>query len=161
MFRCSYSISNLAEHNSYPRSGGIFFYWQAGVVCYLREQSYDLSSCSFSGASAGALTATLTCAEVDFYDATDLALQMAKNAGVWDRTLGLQGIWGPLIEAWLDTLLPQSIECVEGRLMLLVTRVPSLEKGRITTFDDRVDLIRCNMASIHLVRTMILIANGT
>jgi hypothetical protein len=123
------------------------------VVCYLREQGYDLSKCSFSGASAGALTATLACAEVDFYDATNLALKMAKSAGVWDRTFGLQGVWGPLIEEWLYTLLPESTQCVEGRLMLLVTPVPSLGKKKVSTFEDKIDLIRCNMASVHLVRT--------
>jgi predicted acylesterase/phospholipase RssA len=95
------------------------FYWQAGVITYLREQGYELSSCSFAGASAGALTATLTATKVDFYEATELALKLAADAGVWDRRRGLQNLWGPLIEEWLDMLLPESIESVEGRLSLL------------------------------------------
>jgi hypothetical protein len=142
-------VSN-GSHLIFP-GGGIFFYWQAGVVTYLREQGYDLHSCSFSGASAGALTATLATGGVDFYEATDLALKLAADAGVWDRTGGLQGIWGPLIEEWLDTLLPPSIEGIEGRLSLLVTPVPSFGKRKIFTFADKKDLIECNMASIHLV----------
>lgn len=133
--------------------GGIFFYWQAGVIEYLREQDYDLNSCTFSGASAGALTATLAATEVDFYEATDLALKMAADVGVWDRRGGLQGIWGPLIEEWLQTLLPPSIENIEGRLSLLVTPVPSFGKKKISTFLDKNDLIKCNMASVHLVST--------
>jgi hypothetical protein len=41
------------------------FYRQAGVITYLRENQYNLSSCKFSGASAGAITATLATGEVD------------------------------------------------------------------------------------------------
>jgi len=85
--------------------GGIFFYWQAGVVTYLRDHGYDLSAVTSTGASAGALTATLAATDVDYYKATDLALDMVKQAGVWDRTGGLQGIWGPMIYDWLDELL--------------------------------------------------------
>lgn len=120
-------------------------------MCYLREQGYDLSLCKFSGASAGALTSTLAAADVDFYEATDLALALAAKAGVWDRPLGLQGIWGPMIEQWLGTLLPESISSVEGRLLLLVTPVPSLGKTQVSKFKSKEDLIRCNMASVHLV----------
>lgn len=131
--------------------GGIFFYYQAGLVSYLREVGYDLSNCTFAGASAGALTATLTAAEVDFYEATDLALDMAAKAGVWDRSGGLQGIWGPMIEDWLEALLPQSIDFVQGRVTLLVTPVPSFGKTKVSMFHNRSDLIQCNMASVHLV----------
>ena len=130
--------------------GGIFFYYQAGLVNFLRE-GYDLSTCSFSGASAGALTATLTAADVDFYEATELALKLAADSGVWDRSGGLQGIWGPLIEEWLDSLLPTSIESLEDRITLLVTPIPSFGKTKVSSFEDRNDLIRCNMASVHLV----------
>jgi predicted acylesterase/phospholipase RssA len=136
------------SHLVFP-GGGIFFYWQAGVVSYLREQGYDLSSCTFSGASAGALTATLASTGVDFYKATELALELAGEAGVWDRRGGLQGIWGPMIEEWLDELLPPTIidETADGRLSLLVTPVPTFGKDKITKFTDRKDLIKCNMVS--------------
>lgn len=140
--------SRSTTHIVFP-GGGIFFYYQAGLVNFLRE-GYDLSSCTFSGASAGALTATLTASDVDFYEATDLALRLAKDAGVWDRTGGLQGIWGPMIEEWLDSLLPTSIESLQDKLTLLVTPVPSFGKTKISSFEDRKDLIRCNMASVHL-----------
>jgi hypothetical protein len=137
------------------RSGGIYFYWQAGVVCYLNEKGYDLDQCRMSGASAGALTATLAATRVNFYEATDLALTLAAKAKVWDRGLGLQGIWGPLIEEWLLALLPDEeaglMEYVdEGRLRLLVTPIPSFGKLAISKYEDKIDLIRCNMASIHL-----------
>ena len=130
--------------------GGIFFYYQAGLINFLRER-YDLSTCSFAGASAGALTATLTAADVDFFEATDLALKMAADAGVWDRSGGLQGIWGPMIEEWLDALLPESIDTLQDRITLLVTPIPSFGKKKISRFQNKQDLIKCNMASVHLV----------
>jgi hypothetical protein len=145
--------TSSSPHIIFP-GGGIFFYYQAGLVNYLRENGYDLSNCSFSGASAGALTATLTATDVDFYSATDLALGMAAKAGVWDRTAGLQGIWGPMIEEWLDTLLPLSIDSIQDRVTLLVTPVPSFGKAKISQFFDRTDLIHCNMASVHLVSSI-------
>jgi hypothetical protein len=143
-------VASSSPHIVFP-GGGIFFYYQAGLVSFLRESGYDLSNCTFAGASAGALTATLTATDVDFYEATDLALKMAAKAGVWDRSAGLQGIWGPMIEDWLDTLLPPSIDPIQGRVTLLVTPVPSFGKTKISEFNDRTDLIKCNMASVHLV----------
>jgi len=140
----SFSTTNIVF-----RGGGIFFYHQAGVVNFLRER-YDLSTCTFSGASAGALTATLTAADVDFYEATDLALKLAEDAGVWNRKGGLQGIWGPLIENWLGSLLPNCIDALEDRITLLVTPVPSFGKTKVSRFQSRNDLIQCNMASVHL-----------
>ena len=133
--------------------GGIFFYWQAGVITYLREQGYDLSKTTSTGASAGALAATLTACDVDFYKATDAALGMAKEAGVWKRSKGLQGIWGPMIRDWLDMLLPEdaATRMTQRGTSLLVTAVPQFfEKRRVSTFEDRNDLIDCNMASVHL-----------
>eukprot|EP00804_Cyclotella_cryptica_P030903 CCRYP_019749-RB/>CCRYP_019749-RB protein AED:0.05 eAED:0.05 QI:80/1/1/1/0.5/0.2/5/2631/164 len=74
--------------------GGLFFYWQAGVIAYLQEQSYNLSSTLVSGASAGALSATLAKTNVCPHTATELALHLSEEAGVWERPLGLMGIWG-------------------------------------------------------------------
>lgn len=137
-------------HLVFP-GGGIFFYWQAGVVTYMREQGYNLTASTATGASAGALTATLAKTNVDFARATELALTMAEDAGLWNRKEGLQGIWGPIIEDWLDQLLPENaVELGNNRLSLLVTPVPSFGKKKIDSFESRQDLIRCNMASVHL-----------
>ena len=75
---------------------------------YLQENGYNQSSSNLllAGASAGALSATLAKTNVNPYDATELALQMSDDAGVWDRPLGLQGVWGSIIYDWLDRLLP-------------------------------------------------------
>lgn len=98
------------------------------------------------------MTATLASTGVDFHDATDLALRLADEAGVWDRPLGLQGVWGPIIERWLDELLPEDAHARanEADLQLLITPVPSFGKTRATDFANRSDLIRANMASVHI-----------
>ena len=131
---------------------GIFFYWQAGAVTYLRDAGYDLDQTIVSGASAGAITATLCATHVDYYHATDVALRLGREAGVWDRPMGLMGVWGSLIEEWLDTILPaEAAEMANDRLSILLTQFPSiLEKQRVNHFVDRDDLIRCNIASVHL-----------
>jgi hypothetical protein len=40
--------------------------------------------------------------------ATELAL--SDDANVWERPLGLQGVWGNLICEWLDQLVPEDAE---------------------------------------------------
>ena len=42
--------------------------------------------------------------------ATELALSLSEEANVWERPLGLQGVWGNLIYKWLDQLLPEDAE---------------------------------------------------
>lgn len=110
-------VSNGIDTNENPTppaiifpGGGLFFYWQAGVVAYLQEQGYTLSNAILSGASAGALSATLAKTNVCPYDATKLALSMSAEAGIWDRPLGLQGVWGSIIYDWLDQLLPEDAD---------------------------------------------------
>ena len=139
-------------HLVFP-GGGIFFYWQAGYIDYLRQQQYDLStSISMTGASAGALCATLTAADVDFDTATQLALDMARDAGVWNRQGGLQGIWAGMIRDWLDQLLPEDAaeRLMERQVSLLVTPLPTFGKHRVNTFRDKQDVIAANMASVHI-----------
>ena len=42
--------------------------------------------------------------------ATELALSLSEDANVWERPLGLQGVWGKLIYEWLDRLVPEDAE---------------------------------------------------
>ncbi|KAL3767751.1 hypothetical protein ACHAWO_003148 [Cyclotella atomus] len=132
--------------------GGLFFYWQAGVIAYLQENSYDLNNVLLSGASAGALSATIAKTSISPYRATELALQMSDEAGVWERPLGLMGIWGDIIYQWLNDLLPSDAQIVvnDERLHVLVTPVPSFGKNIVSRFESREDLIQANMASVHL-----------
>ena len=141
-------------HMVFP-GGGLYFYWQAGVVTYLREQGYQLvvdeeevedggdgdgGGVTLAGASAGALTATLTATKVDFEHAMELALSLSQQAGVWDRPQGLQGIWGTMIETWLQELLPSNAIRLANscQLQLAVTHVPSFQKEYLDNFENRI-----------------------
>jgi len=74
-------------------------------------------------------------------------------AGVWDRPLGLYGIWGDMIDSWLDELLPENDEVlsmVNDKVSLLVTEIPSFQINKISRFQSKQDLIEANMASVHI-----------
>ncbi|KAL3757450.1 hypothetical protein ACHAWU_006657 [Discostella pseudostelligera] len=152
----SLSSASSSKQNVYIAfpGGGLFFYWQAGVLAYLQQEGYTLSEANLSGASAGALSATLAKMNVCPLQATELALSLSEDANVWERPLGLQGVWGKLIYEWLDRLVPEDAEARVtqggGELHILLTPVPSFGKCRISQFENRLDLINANMASVHL-----------
>lgn len=78
---------------------------QLGVLKYLQSH-FDLSRVHFRGASAGGLIATLACCGVDLDEAVEKAYNLSMENGVFERPLGVVGIWGGLIRSWLDDLLP-------------------------------------------------------
>eukprot|EP00527_Entomoneis_sp_CCMP2396_P001913 CAMPEP_0198153474 /NCGR_PEP_ID=MMETSP1443-20131203/64338_1 /TAXON_ID=186043 /ORGANISM="Entomoneis sp., Strain CCMP2396" /LENGTH=541 /DNA_ID=CAMNT_0043819821 /DNA_START=199 /DNA_END=1821 /DNA_ORIENTATION=- len=143
----------LSEMNSRPHlifpGGGIYFYWQAGVCTYLKENGYDLSQVSMAGASAGALVATLSAANVDFYKATESALALVDD---WNRPTGLQGVWGEKVFKWLEELLPENAAqlAMENELTVVLTHMPSWKKVQVRSFTDKKDLIKSNLASAHI-----------
>mmetsp|Transcript_5086 Transcript_5086/g.17117 ORF Transcript_5086/g.17117 Transcript_5086/m.17117 type:complete len:295 (+) Transcript_5086:71-955(+) len=130
--------------------GGIFYYWQAGAATYLAE-NYDVSRLELVGASAGALTSTLLACGVDFNAATEEALRLSRAANLWDRPLGLVGVWGSLLRTWLEEVLPADAhERLDDRVFLTVTAVPSLRQELVTTFRDKEDVVQANLASTHV-----------
>lgn len=145
--------------------GGIYFYHMAGQISYLREAYPEAllpsspDRVGLCGASAGALAATLAAYDISFEDATNCAIDLSTEIGLWDRPLGLAFVWGALIEEWLDKLLPPS-EVFEapsdGILSLLVSPAtpPSCfgltPRDRVDSFESREDLLAANMASIHI-----------
>ena len=77
----------------YFPGGGLYYWWQAGVVERLQRSDHDGPVC---GASAGALAATLYKCGVDMDAARDLALELSTP--LLDRgALGLIGRWGPVV----------------------------------------------------------------
>ena len=57
-------------------------------------------------------------------EALATAHQLALEYQIWERPLGLAGVWGGLVRAWLDALLPDDahVRC-SGRVKLVVTEV--------------------------------------
>ena len=67
---------------------------------------FNLKDISFVGASAGALAAALTACHVDIKQAGKTAVDLMNQYKVHERTLGLLGVWGAIVKAWLEQMLP-------------------------------------------------------
>ena len=125
---------------------------------YLQEQGYTLSNTILSGASAGALSATLAKTNVCPYDATKLALSMSAEAGIWDRPLGLQGVWGSIIYDWLNQLLPEDAEekvkDEVGYVLCDLSSIMCTSQARVYALQSQ--LLTCKICSFSLWRTLAL-----
>lgn len=129
---------------------GIFFFWQLGAMKYLTER-YDLTKVPMAGASGGALASVLAACGVPADHAFQRAYDLSIVHGIWDRPLGLVGVWGALIEEWLDDLLPEdAAERCRGRVTIIVTTLPNMGQVGISDFKDKKDLINAAMASSHI-----------
>lgn len=109
----------------------------------------------WAGSSAGALCAVLAVCGVCPKDAVKVANSLADSAGVYERPLGLAGVWGSLIREWLDTLLPQdAAERCSSSVSIHITLWRGWRKGvgieRVSHFKDRDALIDSLMASVHI-----------
>lgn len=132
--------------------GGIFFFHQLGALEYMQEQ-YDMANeaVAYVGASAGSLLVILAACEVSAETTLLAADRLAKRHGVFERPLGVAGIWGVIIRAWLDELLPpDALERCQNRVHLIVTRVPSFRQQYLTDFTSRDDLLDAALASAHV-----------
>ena len=133
--------------------GGVFFWWQIGAMRELLAL-YELppERVVLSGASAGALAAVLAQCDVDTDAAHKSANRLAEEAGCFSNPLGLCGVWGRLVYAWLDALLPEdaAAHCT-GRCRVVVTRcMPLPQAVGIAAFGRRAELIQALMASTHI-----------
>ena len=134
------------------RGGGIYFWWQAGAAQFLLERGEDFAQQPLYGTSAGALSATLFASGASMQDAATLAIDLATEKRVWDRPAGLAGVWGEMIEDWLEELVPEDIPQESlSRLNIVVTprriwKGPQLING----FTSKAELIDATMASAHI-----------
>jgi len=122
----------------------------AGVSKFLGTR-YDLSRVDMMGTSCGALSATLTACGVNPDRTLRSAYDLSLEANLWDRPLGLAGIWGGLILRWLEELLPDDAgDICRERVRILITEMPLLRQMAVYDYLDKDDLIAVNMASIHV-----------
>ncbi|PNH11898.1 Patatin-like phospholipase domain-containing protein 1 [Tetrabaena socialis] len=129
---------------------GIFFFWQLGAMKFLSER-YDLTRVPMAGASGGALASVLAACGVPADEVLQRAYDLSVKYGIWERPLGLVGVWGSLIEQWLDDLLPDdAAERCRGKITIIVTTLPNMAQVGISDFKDKKDLITAAMASSHI-----------
>ena len=89
--------------------------------------------------------------QVDSEKAVSRAYALAQEAKIWDRKLGLAGIWGKLVREWLDDILPpNAAEMCHTRLRLVLTQLPSIKPVAVQDFASRQELIDATMASVHV-----------
>lgn len=129
---------------------GVYFFWQLGAWKYLQRQM-DLTTVPMVGASAGALIAVLAACGVDPDLCLERAYQLSVEHQIWERPIGLAGVWGTLIAGWLDSLLPDdAADRCTGRVEIVVTEVPGMAQVAISDFSSKQDLIEVCMASAHV-----------
>ena len=103
--------------------GGIYFWWQAGALKALQE-TCDLDEYHFAGASAGSLSAVFAACNVDMDEVYRSAHRLAAENGIWERREGLAGVWGSLIQTWLEEMLPEdAAQRCSGRVSISVTEL--------------------------------------
>jgi hypothetical protein len=109
---------------------GIYFWWQLGAVHYLLQQ-FELDKVSMTGASGGGFAAVLAACNVDPLEVMDSAYKLSLEHNIWERPLGLMGVWGGIIEEWLHDLLPaDAAEQCRDKVGLVVTQLPSCKQVR-------------------------------
>lgn len=157
--RGAHSLDRAARNMSSSRGApglifpgcGIFFWWQAGALEGLSKR-LDLSAMRFSGASGGALTATLAaCNVTDSEKSLDVALRLCYEAGVFERgTFGLRGIWGAMVRMWLHEVLPSDAAARCSNRVFIKLHRPLLGGSLVSEWTSRDDLIDACMASVHV-----------
>lgn len=129
---------------------GILVFLQLGVLAHLNATRHPAAAVHV-GSSAGAMAAAFAVCQVDPRDAIDAAAALCDEYRVWDRPLGLVGVWGSMVRAWLRKLLPADAAArCSGRVRVVVTTLPALRRVVVSEFKDREDLIEACLASAHL-----------
>ncbi|GIL87559.1 hypothetical protein Vretimale_14753 [Volvox reticuliferus] len=151
----SASNKTAALHIVWPGFGTCFF-WQAGIMSRLSEE-FRMAHVPTIASSGGGLVAVLGACEVPPAEAVRLAFRLCREAGVYDRPMGLLGIWRNLVHRWLDGLLPADAASRCTHVRLVVTELPSLQPLQLNGWNCRDDLISAALASAHIP----LVLDGT
>lgn len=130
---------------------GIYFWWQLGAVQYLM-QHFDLTKVPMVGASGGALASIIATCGVDPKLVLDTAYKMSLEHNIWERPLGLMGMWATVIEQWLDSLLPDNAaDLCRNKVSIVVTQLPFCKQ--VGCCCSQVLCERDGMQCMHSVKT--------
>lgn len=156
-FRLIISLICICRICSYDcirfKGGGIYYWWQAGACKYLLENT-ELTNKQLPvyGTSAGALSAALFVSGTSMDRAAELAISLSEERQVFTRRGGLAGIWGQLIEDWLQELIPDTISPASLARVNVVVTPRRIWKGPqlLSSFESKDELISGCMASAHI-----------
>ncbi|EIE27184.1 hypothetical protein COCSUDRAFT_45766 [Coccomyxa subellipsoidea C-169] len=124
--------------------------WPKGAVKYL-QQRFDIERWQMRGASAGALVATLAACNVNSEVAFESAHRLSVENKLFERPLGLAGVWGSIVRQWLEDILPaNAADKCRGRLKLVVTDIRGFQLAYIDDFATKDEVIDANLASAHI-----------
>jgi Patatin-like phospholipase len=142
-------VAPMQPKAMYFTGAGIYFWWQAGCARYIQENC-DYSEVPMIGASAGSLSSALLLANVDFQKAAESALRIGSESKVYERKGGLAGVWGTLLVAWLNEVIPDDVNAdTFKRLQIAVT--PYLKSPKLVSgFQTKAEVIDACMASCHV-----------
>jgi Patatin-like phospholipase len=142
-------VAPMQPKAMYFTGAGIYFWWQAGCARYIQENC-DYSEVPMIGASAGSLSSALLLANVDFQKAAESALRIGSESKVYERKGGLAGVWGTLLNAWLNEVIPDDVSAdTFKRLQIAVT--PYLKSPKLVSgFQTKAEVIDACMASCHV-----------
>ena len=100
--------------------------------------------------SAGSITASLLITGADFDSIPSSAVAIAEEWDIYNRKLGLAGVWGTMLRQWLDMVLPKDVE-EDSLRNLHIALTPTLKPSKLVSgIIERSDLIDAIMASCHV-----------
>ena len=91
-------------------------------------------------------------ANVNFEEAADQAIQLCNKYKLYERKIGLGGIWGSILREWLESVLPEKLNLSKIKSLqvaLAPTRIGASPK-LVGGFSSRSDLIEACLASCHV-----------
>lgn len=144
--------SNFPYRAIHISSGGVYFWYQAGCLSYIQKK-YDVNNVIVVGSSAGALAATLLKCGCDFKSSADIAIKLCDKENVWQAKLGLFGIWGRIVQQWLNELILENVTGKQlGNLYICVTPFPNIfhRPKFLSMFTSKDDVISACLSSIHI-----------
>eukprot|EP00798_Chlamydomonas_sp_ICE-L_P005090 gene5090-34888_t len=94
------------------------------------------------GASGGALAAVLAVCGLSTDYVVEHAFELSVKHGLQERQMGLVGALGPIVEEWLDDLLPANAhKLCNNKVTVVVTTLPDMKQVGITNYESKADLI--------------------
>lgn len=139
----------MTKHAFVFQGGGQYFYWMLGVRDYM-DTRLDTRNTLMVGASSGALCAVFAACGLSSSHIIRTCERIYNRHDPTNRLLGVCGIWSEMVKELLEELLPvDAHERCNGKTHIIVSRFLR-PKIVVSSFESRLDLIECLLATTHL-----------